>query len=186
VEKTHELFRETISAKKGLTSRLKEWFFRRYWGYLMAVSLRYVTDRELARELVNDSFVKIFKALEHFEYPKECTDPEKPMKTWIARITARTCLNELRKQKPDIAHDLDFYDHQMPVAQISDKLELADLLKLLDVLQPLHRAVFNLYEIEGYNHEEIGKLLNIPAGSSRTYLTRAKERMLNAYDKLYK
>jgi RNA polymerase sigma-70 factor (ECF subfamily) len=63
----------------------------------------------------------------------------------------------------------------------SDKLFAEDILKLLERLPEIQRIIFNLYEIEGYAHEEIGKMLNIPDSTSRTYLTRAKQRLRKLY-----
>jgi RNA polymerase sigma factor (sigma-70 family) len=62
-------------------------------------------------------------------------------------------------------------------AEIIDQLSAKDILKLLDSLPEIHRMVFNLYEIDGYNHDEIGNMLNIPVSSSRVYLSRAKEKL---------
>ena len=61
-----------------------------------------------------------------------------------------------------------------------ERLTAQDILKLLDHLPDLHRMVFNLYEIDGYSHEEVASALNIPVSSSRTYLSRAKEKLKKA------
>lgn len=71
--------------------------YKHYWGYLMGVALRYVADRDVASMVVNDSFVKVFSNLGTFE----CKDPpnfNKLLKGWMAKITARTALNEIRKR----------------------------------------------------------------------------------------
>jgi RNA polymerase sigma-70 factor (ECF subfamily) len=60
---------------------------------------------------------------------------------------------------------------------IIEQLNANDILKLLAGLPRIHRTVFNLYEIDGYSHDEIAVILNIPASSSRVYLTRAKEKL---------
>jgi RNA polymerase sigma-70 factor (ECF subfamily) len=54
-------------------------------------------------------------------------------------------------------------------------LNAQDILALMKQLNEMQRTVFNLYEIDGYAHKEIGSMLNIPESSSRTYLTRAKQ-----------
>jgi len=52
-----------------------------------------------------------------------------------------------------------------------------DILKLMGILPAIQRTVFNMYEIDGYSHDEIAGLLAIPASSSRVYLTRAKDKL---------
>jgi RNA polymerase sigma-70 factor (ECF subfamily) len=69
---------------------------------------------------------------------------------------------------------------------VEQKLFAEDILKLMNELPELHRAVFNLYEIEGFSHEEIGSMLTIPVSSSRTYLTRAKQKLRELYKKSIK
>jgi RNA polymerase sigma-70 factor (ECF subfamily) len=72
-------------------------------------------------------------------------------------------------------------EHAMPVinANAIERLNAEDILKLMNELPPIQRAIFNLYEIDGYTHDEIGQLLAIPISSSRVYLSRAKEKLRN-------
>src|SRR5690606_29392654 len=64
---------------------------------------------------------------------------------------------------------------------VSTRLEEQDILKLLQQLPEIQRSIFSLYEIEGYSHQEIGQMLNVPESTSRTYLTRAKGRLRKLY-----
>ena len=83
---------------QNIGDKMRERIYKHYWGYLMGVALRYVSDRETASMVVNDSFMKIFTNLNSFE----CEDLQnfnKIFKGWMAKITARTALNELRKTK---------------------------------------------------------------------------------------
>lgn len=66
---------------------------------------------------------------------------------------------------------------------MTDRLGVEDIMKLLKQLPDVQRSIFNLFEIEGYSHEEIGEMLNIPESTSRTYLTRAKQRLRKLYIK---
>jgi RNA polymerase sigma factor (sigma-70 family) len=73
-------------------------------------------------------------------------------------------------------------------AEAVDQLSAKDILKLLDALPEVQKTVFNLYEIDGYSHDEIGDMLNIPVSTSRVYLSRAKEKLrnyLNQQEKSY-
>ncbi|WP_257669730.1 RNA polymerase sigma factor [Parapedobacter tibetensis] len=179
-----EQFRVAILKKKPLDSRLKERMYKHFWGYLMGVAMRYVGDKEAACEVVNDSFMKLFKHAERFECPELPSEFEAAFRVWMARITAHTALNTLRKRRILFVYseDLTYYEQPGPA---EDRLEVEDFIRMLDRLPSLHRAVFSLYEIEGYTHEEISQLLGIPAGTSRGYLSKAKERLRTLYSRLH-
>lgn len=71
-------------------------------------------------------------------------------------------------------------------ASVIDLLSAGDILKLLDKLPEIHRVVFNLFEIDGYSHDEIALMLAIPASSSRVYLSRGKEKLREMISKAEK
>ena len=62
-----------------------------------------------------------------------------------------------------------------------EKLETEDILYLLRKLSDTHRMVFNLYEMEGFNHKEIAEIIGTTEGTSRSYLKRAKEQLRSLY-----
>ncbi len=62
-------------------------------------------------------------------------------------------------------------------ANAIETLNVQDILKMMKELPAIQMAIFNLYEIDGYSHDEIAELLVIPASSSRVYLSRAKEKL---------
>jgi RNA polymerase sigma-70 factor (ECF subfamily) len=70
-----------------------------------------------------------------------------------------------------------------------DNQNIDEILLLINQLPPLWKVVFNLNEVEGYSHEEIGKMLKIPASSSRAYLTKAKQKLrelINSQNRIIK
>jgi RNA polymerase sigma factor (sigma-70 family) len=165
-------------------NKSKELIYKSFYGYLMGVILRYVNDRNDSEELVNDSFIKIFKRIEQFSFPKEKTELQKAFKGWIARISSRTAIDFLRVKRTHLYID-DITDEQQPLTQVNaiSKLNVQDILKLLNALPETHRLIFNMYEIEGFSHDEIAKMLDIPESSSRVYLTRAKNKLRDLYSK---
>ena len=166
------------------SERGKSFVYKQFYGYLMAVAFRYVKEEMEAEDIVNESFVKIFKKLNTFECAEESQILEKSFKGWIARVTVNTAIDKLRTKKDllniDDVSDYEMLTHTVPIATT---LEVNDILKLLYELPDIQRTIFNLYEIEGFSHEEIGKELNIPESTSRTYLTRAKSRLRKLYQK---
>lgn len=164
------------------SERSKSFLYKKFYGYLMAVTLRYVKEEMEAEDVVNESFVKIFKKLNAFDCHDDESVLEKMFKSWIARIAVNTSIDKLRKKRDieslDDLSDRDLTGHAVGV---STRLEEQDILKLLYELPEIQRSIFNLYEIEGYSHEEISQLLNVPESTSRTYLTRAKSRLRKLY-----
>ncbi len=164
------------------TERGKSYIYRTYYGYAMAVVLRYVSVEVEAEEIVNESFVKVFRKISSFEMHTEDAVLEKTFKSWLARIAVNTSIDTIRSKKPTgMLEDTTDEDLKIHAVMISDNLGVQDILKLLDRIPNVQRSIFNLFEIEGYSHEEIGQMLNIPESTSRTYLTRAKQRLRKLY-----
>ena len=165
------------------SERSKSFIYKQYYGYLMSVAFRYVKDEMEAEDIVNESFLKIFNKISSFECLEDPIILEKSFKGWIARVTVNTSIDKLRSKKATLHLD-DVSDHELisHAVPIASTLEEKDILSLLYGLSPIQRTIFNLYEIEGFSHEEIGKELDIPESTSRTYLTRAKARLRKLYE----
>lgn len=149
----------------------QEILYKKYYGYVMAISLSYCSNRELAQEVVDDTFMKVFDSIKAF-------DINQSFKGWLRKITIHTAIDHLRKNKKFKNH-LNLYQYygELPNVEMVDQLTIDDIHKLIAELPDMLRVVFNFYEMEGYNHKEIAEFLNIAESSSRTYLTRAKERL---------
>ncbi|EDM36292.1 putative RNA polymerase ECF-type sigma factor [Pedobacter sp. BAL39] len=175
-------FKEVLAGCLKNDNKSKEVVYKSFYGYLMGVVFRYVSDRNDAEELVNDSFIKIFKNLSQFAHPRDEDALTKAFKGWIAKISSRTAIDFIRSRRALVYMD-DFTEAEQPITEWNalTKLNVQDILRLLNGLPELHRLVFNLYEIEGYAHDEIAKLLSIPESSSRVYLTRAKQKLRVLY-----
>lgn len=148
----------------------------------MAVVLRYITAEMEAEEAVNESFVKVFRKIDTFEMHDEEEALEKTFRSWLARIAVNTSIDLLRTKRPtSFIEDTSEEDMKSHSVVMADRLGVEDIMKLLKKLPDVQRSIFNLFEIEGYSHEEIGEILNIPESTSRTYLTRAKQRLRKLY-----
>jgi RNA polymerase sigma factor (sigma-70 family) len=165
----------------------KEALYKGFYGYLKGVVIRYVSDHHFAEELVNDSFIKIFNNISSFNAKGQSGDISISFKAWIAKIASRTAIDFLRKKKIDFGRD-DIAD--MAIAPIAEtqvqSTEAKDILKLLNELPKTQQAIFNLYEIEGFSHQEISGLLAIPENVSRSYLSRAKNKLKALYSENFK
>jgi len=156
------------SCKKG-DLRQQELLYKQFYGYALGICIRYLGNRDDALEAANDSFIKVFKSINSFN---EAND----FKPWFRKILVNTSLDyKRRSMRFSEAVELTDTVPQTTHTSVIDKLSAQDILALMKNLNEMQRTVFNLYEIDGYSHKEIGSMLNIPDSSSRTYLTRAKQ-----------
>jgi len=166
---------ELIQNCKNGDLKSQEKLYKHFYGYAMGVGLRYLPNREDALEVVNDAFMKVFKSLKHFEH-------DLPFKPWFRKIVVNSALDRRRKDTKFLNHiELEYAIEACKPAQAIENLTVQDILKLLNTLPEIQRMVFNLYEIDGYKHEEIGTMLCIPASSARVHLSRAKEKLKKAW-----
>ncbi len=175
-------FEEVLQGCVNHKNSCKEMMYRSFYGYLMGIILRYTKNTSDSEELVNDTFIKIFKNIETFNSPKNPAELQKSFKGWVAQIASRTAIDKIRTNKIQFyVDDLSEQDHPVTHVSVASELHVADILNLLNYLPDTQRLVFNLYEIEGFAHEEISKMLIIPESSSRVYLTRAKTKLRTLY-----
>jgi RNA polymerase sigma factor (sigma-70 family) len=154
----------------------QEHLYYSYYGYTMSIALRFSGSREMAEEIVNDSFLKVFSKIESH-------DTDKSFKAWVRRIVVNTALdyhrNDLRNldtiELIEEKHDRVDENFEFPRAE--------EIINQLQKLSPMYRLVFNLYVMEEYSHEEIANMLNISVSTSRSNLSRAKERIVELVEK---
>ncbi len=156
--------------------------YDRYASAMMAVCLRYVPDRETARDLLQDGFVKVFTKIETFSGTGVFAG-------WVRRIFVTTALEYLRhndalKQSSNI-DDLE-YQFSAPDATVIEQLSAAEMMECISRLSDGYRTVFNLYAIEGYSHAEIAEMLGVNEVTSRTQFMRARKILQKEIELLFK
>ena len=144
--------------------------YEHFYGYGLSICLRYSDSRDEAVELLNEAFMKIFTNLKKF-------DLSKPFRPWLRRILINTCINNFRKKKLDFTTELGEANSHVTPDDILSGISYDEILDMIRKLSPAYRAVFNLYVIEGYKHEEIAEMLNISVGTSKSNLSKAKKNM---------
>lgn len=152
--------------------------YTQYYGYAMSVCMRYTLVRDEAVIVMNDAFLKVFQNLDKF-------DELKPFKPWFRKILVNTAINHLRKNDMMRLHEsIEDHTQREDNSDLISDISYEEIIKLLGKLSPAYRTVFNLYAIEGYKHEEIGELLGISTGTSKSNYAKARKRLqnlLNAY-----
>lgn len=144
--------------------------YQYFYGYGLSICLRYAKDREQAVEMFNDGFVKIFSKLDQY-------DSDMPFKPWLRKILIHSAIDYHRKhQHPETFYDWTETEFHQTTEQPQIE-ENEDVLPYVQALPPAYRMVFNLYVMEGLKHDEIAERLGISAGTSKSNLARAKEKL---------
>lgn len=167
---TRELVRQALKGKPSAQKAL----YDRFAPDMLAVCYRYTKSTEDAEDVLQEGFVRMFLHLHQYRFEGE-------LGGWIRRIMVHTALNFLKKKAPyNTAFSFDS-DHLHPVAPEDPgvTLDAKDLAALVRQLPTGYQAIFNLYAVEGYSHAEIGQLLGIQEGTSRSQYARARSLLIS-------
>lgn len=140
-----------------------------YKKRIMGLCRRYTKSREEAEDVFQEVFIRAFQHISQL-------NDHKRIDQWMLRIAVNTAVNFYHKNKRhDHDEERNGYHHQnddyeLILSQFSDEM----LINLINELPAGYRMVFNLHEVEGYSHAEIGELLKISEVTSRSQLNRAK------------
>lgn len=147
---------------------------------MMTVCRRYASDSTEAEDMLQESFIRVFNNISQYRF-------EGSLEGWIRRIVIHTALRILQKKKirfAEINEELDI-EQSLGVDGISS-LSAEELLKLISGLPDGYRVVFNLYVLEGYDHNEIAAMLEINAATSRSQLSKARKVLQTQIENLTK
>jgi RNA polymerase sigma-70 factor (ECF subfamily) len=139
---------------------------------MMTLCLRYTKNESDAMEVLNTGFYKVFKNITRYD------GAQASLYTWIRTIIINSCLDFIKtNQKKISTEEMDKAGEVHIPAEAILKMKADELLKLVRELPPATQAVFNLYVLEGYNHGEIAKLLQISEGTSKWHLSEARKKL---------
>src|SRR5215467_4442907 len=155
--------------------RVQEVLYRQYCSSMLIICRSYAKNEQDAIEVLQDGFLKIFQQIERYDSAKGS------IYTWTRTIVIRTAIDFLRKQnKRQVAIEWKEEHEPMIDAEALQRMSAQQILNLLQTLPPTTRAVFNLYITEGYNHREIGEILNISEGTSKWHLSEARKYLISS------
>lgn len=175
------LTQKLIEGCRNNNLKCQEMLYKHFFGYALTIAVRYTGERSKAIEVVDDSFIKVFEKIILY-------DKEQNFKGWLRKIVINTAIDEIRKQQGRNQKEREIYGKDILSNTVNDtdsELHFSELHELTRCLPHMHRSVFNMFEIEGFNHKEIAELLQISESSSRTYLTRAKKELRKLYKKYF-
>ncbi len=146
--------------------------YTRYAASLYALCIRYVGDRELARDLMHDAMIKIFDTVGKYK-------PTGSLRSWCARVTVNLVIDHLRKARKLETVSIDQTQEKIPEPQKEDvaKIPKAELMRMVGKLPETKRVIFNLFCVEGYSHKDIAQMLGIKEKTSSSLLFKAREQL---------
>lgn len=169
-----ELLKGCLNGKRSAQKALYE----KYRVSLFGVCLRYANSRQEAEDMLQDGFIKIFGDLYQYR-------PIGPLGGWMRRVVVNVALQHIRRRKKlfpviDMAQVADKYEAEEDIFSEFGKKELV---KMIQQLPAGYRAVFNMYVIEGYSHQEIAEQLKVNINTSKSQLSRAKAALRKMLEK---
>ena len=162
---------KVISDCKKNKRKAQVLLYNQYAGRLLSVSMRYVSDKSEAEDILQEAFLKIFKNI------KEYTG-KGHFESWMRKIVVNTAITHFHKEKKHYYHDEidDVSEREMEHSLSPDKeYDGIELHRLLTKMPEGYRVIFNLYAVEGYKHREIAEQLKIDESTSKSQYLRAKK-----------
>lgn len=170
----YRLIKDCLANRPAAQKKLYDEFA----AQMLGVCYRYTKSMEDAEDVLQEGFIKVFKNLAQFKGEGE-------LGGWIRRIMVNTALNYLKKNERYQA-EMSFSDNILhPVSHENPEINMnaKDLAALIRQLPAGYQTIFNLHAVEGYSHVEIGKMLGINEGTSRSQYSRARALLISWINK---
>lgn len=153
--------------------------FTLYSGKMMSVCLRYANDEQLAQDILQEGFIRVFNSIQQYRF-------EGSFEGWLRRVFVTVAIREISKRKihfSDIKMAVDETQSENPA--VLSKISADEIHAMIRSMPDGYRTVFNLNIIEGYTHEEIAVMLGIQATTSRGQLLKARKYLQGMIEKKY-
>ncbi len=153
--------------KKG-KRQSQELLYRYFAAKMFAVCFYYAGNKMEAEDFLHNGFIKVFENIKQYQ-KKGAFD------AWMRKIFMHTALEKYRQKKNLLFSDSKEEELlESTEEDVYSRISTENLMGIIQQLSPAYRMVFNLFAIEGYSHKEIGELLNISEGTSKSNLSRAR------------
>jgi RNA polymerase sigma factor (sigma-70 family) len=160
------------ACKDGDTGQQKV-LYERYYRYALSIALRYVYKPDEAHFVVNDSFIKLFRNMNRFEFANN-GEAEPQLMAWFKKIVTNTAIDGLRSMNKQSLSVVEYTDEP---CDADSSIFYKDLIRHVRCLPPSYSAVFTMHVIEGFKHFEIARHLGISVGTSKSNLSKAKNNL---------
>ncbi len=148
--------------------------YRLYSRAMYNTALRMVQHPHDAEDLLQSIFIEVFTKLDSFRY-------ESTIGAWIKRITINKCINFLKSRRLALSELTVFNDRaEETEPEVEPAYSVEKINRAISRLPDGYRVVFNLYAVEGYDHEEIAQILGVTEATSKSQYSRAKAKLREA------
>ncbi len=163
----------------ALQPKAQRKFYECFYAFVKSICMRYTSKLEDCEEVLDDSFMKVYRNLEKYDF-------DKPFKAWLRTIVVNTAIDFYRLSSKQLQMQ-SVEDHVFIHVESHALHDLGteDILKAIQKLSPAYRTVFMLYAVDGYNHKEIGNLLGITEGTSKSNLAKARMKLQDLLISMY-
>ena len=154
--------------------------YDKYCKAMFTIACRYLNNEEDAKDVIQEGFLKAFVNISSYK-------PEATFGAWLKRIIVNQCLDVLKKRK------IEFSDEAIEALQLveddnwdfDNSISKSEILNAIEQLNQKYKIVVQLYLIEGYDHQEISEILDLPIKTSRTHLRRGKQKLQDLLKQKY-
>jgi RNA polymerase sigma-70 factor, ECF subfamily len=169
--------KETVQRAREGDPNAFQALYKIYGRYVYGRCLQLTRDPVVAEELSQDVFLQIWRKISGFR-------GQSKFKTWVYKVTTNTVLLHLRKNRQHPPPER-CYASPNDDRALEERLSTHDwrpddqlmFLQAMTLLPPVHRRILMLHDIEGYKHSEIARILDIPAGTSKSNLSRGRRQI---------
>lgn len=165
MEDLNRLIEDCKAGKQSAQSQL----YKAFAPILYGVCMRYARDVTEAEDTLHEGFLIIFKKINQFA-------GKGSFEGWMKRIMVNLALEKFRTRfRLHTVEDINVYDYKVANDDVYAQMNADQLMEVIQQLPPRYKMVFNLYAIDGYNHKEIGEIMGIAEGTSKSNLARARK-----------
>lgn len=166
-----QVHQSIINQCKNNNAKAQMQLYNLYSKAMFLVAYRYVKDRFIAEDVMQDAFIKMFKNINAYK-------GEVAFGAWLKKIVINQSIDELKRKR--LVFITINEEANLPVEEeaswdVEDETIVAEIVALIKTLKDKYRLVLSLYLLEGYDHKEIADILKITENTSRTHLARGKK-----------
>lgn len=179
VEDKDPLFEIIEGCVKG-DSKCQQIVYQKFYGKMLGACMRYSKDREEARDILQDGFLKVFTNIRSYTGTGS-------FEGWIRKVIINTALDYIRKNKQLIQYaNSDYVEENAEAIKDEDEnneyqsLNTEEIMKAVQQLPTAYRTVFNMFVVDGFSHQEIAEQLGVNIGTSKSNLSKAKMHLKKA------
>ena len=183
VNRDKELVKNILEGDRNVFREL----INRYEKLVIHVVYGMLPNKSDLDDICQDVFIKVYENLDRFNFQAK-------LSTWIARIAYNTTLNFLAKRKYGLYEDLENFENDPAIAKNAsespvvwtEKRESAEILRReLEKIPARYGTILSLYHMEEMSYHEIGEILNLPEGTVKNYLFRARKMLKERLEKQF-